>query len=551
MHRPHRTHRKTGKRQTLRWQRPFAATAALALSCQAVLGIEDLSEQPRPIGTGEAGAGNANGAAGSEPGHGDPNVAGSGGARSGLAGTSGNDAGAQPAGAGSSGGGALGGDGDWPDVALPEGGNGGVGGIARPDAGLPEPEPSETIVVSGHVIDFFRRPVRNVPVSIGGQTVQSGEDGSFEITGVQVPYDVSLMLTMTRQNTPARYGYVYEGLTRPDPTLQVYSALVQRASSSFEVTIENAAFEDEPLRRAIVGFSSPDGRFADESISNDLTSFVGGINWTGPVDIDGNVHALCIQASDGFDGSPPIAYEAHQAAPLHVEDGEVARVSLDLAPSDLPSDVIAGSITGGEESERENYVALRFDDGTALPLLDDASSAEAFTYLVPALPDTSLVVAAADGSAAFPPYALAWRDGLAPGDADVALAIPNTVKLSAPQSGARVDAETSFSWSTAGQSARTFLWHLESSGAFFEGMLVITQRTQIGLPEFPDGFTLLPGTPFVWSVETHGDAPDVDALAGPDGFLDPFSVGESFPVGPRRGGGYYTESARNEGSMSD
>jgi hypothetical protein len=182
-------------------------------------------------------------------------------------------------------------------------------------------------------------------------------------------------------------------------------------------------------------------------------------------------------------------------------------------------------------------------------LLDDTSSAEEFTYLVPALPETSLVVAAADGSAAFPPYALTWNDGLAP-DADVALAIPNAVNLSTPQSGASVDAETSFAWSTAGQSARTFLWHLESTGPFFEGMLVVTQRTQIGLPQFPD-FSLLPGTPFVWSVETHGDAPDVDALAGPDGFLDPFSVGENFPVGPGRGGGYYTESARNAGTLSD
>ena len=420
----------------------------------------------------------------------------------------------------------------------------------RPTPVLLSPEPPETIVVSGRVIDFFRRPVRDVPVRIDGQTVESGEDGSFEIRGVQVPYDVSLMLTMTRQNTPARYGYVYEGLTRPDPTLQVYSALVQRGSGSFDVTIENAAFEDEPLRRAIVAFSSPDGRFAEESITSESTSLLSGIDWTGPVGIDGNVHALCIQASDGFDGSPPIAYEAHEAVPLHVDDGEVARVSFDLAPSDVPSDVIAGSITGGEEGERSNYVAVRFDDGTALPLLDDTSSAEEFTYLVPALPETSLVVAAADGSAAFPPYALAWSDGLAPDDADVALAIPNVVNLSTPQSGASVDAETSFAWSTAGQSARTFLWHLESTGPFFEGMLVVTQRTQIGLPQFPD-FSLLPGTPFVWSVETHGDAPDVDALAGPDGFLDPFSVGETFPVGPGRGGGYYTESARNAGTMSD
>ena len=60
------------------------------------------------------------------------------------------------------------------------------------------------------------------------------------------------------------------------------------------------------------------------------------------------------------------------------------------------------------------------------------------------------------------------------------------------------------------------------------------------------------GSGAVWSVETHGDLPDVDAMTGPDGFLDAFSIPpQTFPLGPRRGGGSYTESARSFFTMGD
>jgi hypothetical protein len=519
-----------------RW-RFWVAGAALGISCQAALGIEDLDEQPRPIA---AGAGSGGGTAMDPVGDPEGNAgaaadgaAGSGGSRPGLAGASSGGAGTEP----------VGDDGDLPDAATPDPND-------APDAGPPV-DPG-TLTVTGQVIDFFRRPVPNVPVDIAGQTTVTDAQGNFSIGGVEPPYDVALMLIFMRDNVPARYGYVYEGLTRDDPTLQVYSALVQRASSSFDVTIENGEFDEDAGRRVILAFSSPDGRFVDESVTSDAVSFVGGIQWTGPTTISGNAHALRVLDIVDDDGNATPIYESHQATALSAEDGEVAAVSFDMQPGDVPSDVIAGEVSGGPLGERSNYVAVRFDDGTALPLIDESSTDESFTFIVPALDDTSLVVAAADGLSGVPPYALAWQDGISVDDVNISLDIPNPVTPTAPQIGASVDADTTFSWSTAGQTATTFLWHLESnSPTAYEGMLVVTTRTTLELPTFFDGFTILPGTSFVWSVETHGDAPDVDALTGQGGFLDPFSVSSSFPVGPGRGGGYYTESARSFAEMSE
>jgi len=157
-------------------------------------------------------------------------------------------------------------------------------------------------------------------------------------------------------------------------------------------------------------------------------------------------------------------------------------------------------------------------------------------------------VGAADGSAGFPPYAVAHRENVAVGQSDIALGVPRPVTLLGPQAGASVTPSATYSWSTLSQTARTFLWHLEFD-ATYEGIFVLTSRTEIELPTFADGFSVPPGVNVTWSVETHGDAPDVDALTGEAGYLDAFSIGTAYPIGPNHSDGYYTESERRSFSM--
>ena len=92
------------------------------------------------------------------------------------------------------------------------------------------------------------------------------------------------------------------------------------------------------------------------------------------------------------------------------------------------------------------------------------------------------------------------------------------------------------------------MWHLESD-RYFEGIYVITSRSEIEFPSIP-GYSMTLATPdddfaFHWSVETHGDYPNVDAAAGPDGLYDAFALEVNVPTGPSRGSrGYYTNSER-------
>jgi hypothetical protein len=499
-----------------RWGKVHAlgALVAFALGCEGLLGIEELTEEPRPIADGSTpgGAGGAGGAA--------PSVAGSGGGGTGSLGSGA---------AGAAGGGSpVSADGAQPPAS-------GLDAGVSADA---SPPPAGGSVVSGRVIDFFRRPVPDTAVTIGSATAVTGPDGEFSIDGVQPPYTASLIINMIRGGGQARYGYVYEGLTRLDPTLQVYSALPERSTSSLTVTFENVAFDTGEY--AILAFASADGRFVDDDTTNN-TEFLGSPTWSGPPSTTGTIHALLAQRDSTFD--PPVAFRAHQALPLGVSDGQAASVGFDLTPSEIASGSIGGTVSGGLFDPRSNYVGLRFSDGTVLPIVNETADAPEFSYLVPALQDSTFFVGSADGSSGFPPYAVAHRENIAFGAADVALAVPRPVTLTSPQNGVAVTPSTPYVWSSLSQTARTFLWHLDFD-ATYEGMFVLTSRTQIELPTFTDGFTVPPGVAVTWSVETHGDAPNVDALTGPDGYLDAYSLGSEVPVGPNRNEGYYTESER-------
>jgi hypothetical protein len=482
----------------------------LALACQSILGIEELKSEARP---GSGGTGGSSGDAGSGGGGAAGSGAGTGGT-AGIAGSGGSTAGT----------------------------GGGAGGTMVADGGVPDA--GSELVVSGRVIDFFRRPVPDVPVTIGGTTVATNGQGQFSIGGVTPPYNASLMLNTPRNGGVARYGYVFEGLTLDNPTLQVYSALPSRSASSISIAYQDVILEDDDLHYVSVAWSSPDGVFVRQATGP--TEYVLEPSWAGPAATAGTIHAL--DTYKDVADEPPVAYQAYQALPLTVSDSQPASVGFSL-PFD-PT-IVTGTISGiathqGAVDSSTNSVSLLFADGTGMPLVEATPTGDAFTYFAPIIAGSSLVVAASDGIIV--PYGVAHRGNLAVGQADVALTVPRPVNLSSPQAGAPVTPSTLFSWSRLSQTAQTFLWHLEFD-ATYEGMFVVTNRASIELPQFPDGFTVPPGTEVTWSVETHGDAPNVDAAAGPNGYLDSFAFGTTYPVGPNRSDGYYTESERRGFTM--
>jgi hypothetical protein len=474
--------------------------------CQSVLGIEDLNEAPRPDTVGPGGAAGA--------------------------GTSGN---------GGSGNGANGGD-NGGGTGGAAGGSGGGGMATQPDAGMGGAGVSGPITVAGRVVDFYRRPTPGLRVTIGEQEVLTGEEGEFSIAGVVPPYDVSLIASTSQSDFSFRYyAYVYQGLTRNDPTLQVYHGRPAR-SGTVNLTVTGASFLDDN-RRLIFAFSSPDGYYSASGINSEAPSL--SPSWGGPPTTAGYAHALLVLRSSTDTDAPPVAYEAYRTTPLALGDGVDSDLALDMTAGAIPQVTLTGSVDAGSFGEHTQLVATRFADGTALPLLRVDSNQAAFSHLVPSLPSGSLTVAALAGP---PGYGVVHVDGV-PAAADqqnVALVLPRPVSLNAPAEGAQVGPGTTFAWSSVGQSAQVFVWHLESQ-AYFEGIYVVTAGSEITYPQVPGYSMVLPSADedfaFYWSVETHGDFPSVDAAAGPEGLFDSFALEKNIGTGPSRGStGYYTDS---------
>jgi len=473
--------------------------------CKGILGIEELNEGTR-LGVGQGGDSGAAGSAGSGA-----NASGSGGVANGMSGSGGGGSGSGSGGAASGG----------------------------SDAGMGDAGVSAPITVAGRVIDFYRRPVPDLLVTVAGQEALTDEGGEFTFYDVAPPYDVSLVVFALVNDFQVRNeAFVYEGLTRPDPTLQVYYGLTGR-DSTLLLTVANTTLEDD--RNLSLAFSSPDGHYAAATISGDAPSL--SPFWTGPASTAGNVHGLVVLRSATGTGAAPLAYEAYETTPLALDDRDTSSLTLDMSADVIPPVILTGSVDVGTLGVATNLISTRFADGTVLPLVSEVSNQGVFSYLVPSLPSASLTVAAAAGS---PAYSVAHVDGVpAAGSPDVELVLPRPVAPTAPANGAQVGPGTTFAWSTLGQSARVFVWHLQSLDSL-ESIYVITARSQIEYPEL-EGFDLtLPtdGEPaFYWTVETHGDYASVDAASEADGFYDSFALEKNVGTGlPRGSQGYYTSS---------
>ncbi len=507
--------------KTLRSFRVVFPLAVLGAACSSILGIEEVHKGSKP-GTGaDSGTGGDNGGGGTSNRGGTAGDAGSAGAAgsttrggaSGAAGTSGAGGAAGDTG--------TGGDGDMGGA-----GTGGTGGM--PDEGT----------VTGRIIDFWGRTVPAVPVEIGTQVVQTDADGEFTIEDVAPQYDINLKVSWEG----GIYGWRFEGLTRRDPTLQVYAGLAPR-DGYLTFTPTGATLTNS--RRCNASFGGPDTMlYYSDVASNGYSSLV---DWRGPATAPIFMRGL-VFSYDSVSGVPT-AYHAYASGTATLSDTVAADVSLAL-PDD--PNIQTGNITGTVDSvlsgDRSNAVYVRFanDDGstTAIQVVNDYyDGPDSFTYLVPSLPQSSIFVTASAGNYGDGPYSLAYKDNMAPGQS-VAFelpAAPTNIEPDPqgeppmpPATGA--DTNTVFRWT--GTSGGCVLFFIDQEAN--EGAFVVTAATHTTLPTFP-GYALYPGSRQHWRVETHGSFANVDAMTGPNGFMQSV-IDDGHPRGRRRGDGVYTIS---------
>lgn len=532
---------------------PWASLFAFA-ACGPLLGIEQVHEGPSPGTGGEGGSGVAGANAGATSMHAG-NGTGGGSAGKGSAGgsagkgSSGDNAGGDTASAGAGGrvtnGGAGGG-----GAGRSGAGGVGTGGAAGASAGASAAGAAGTSgsggagpggTVNGRVIDYWGHPVPNVPVQIGDTPATTNAQGAFTVTGVPAAYDVTLVADFTSSGRREIYGWAYQGLTRRDPTLQIYAGLPER-SGNIIVTPTNAVRNS--TRTLSVALGGPDGAKELTDVGDNGVQTTA--DWRGPATTQERAHGLLWQ----YDATSqlPTSYVGYDSLLVALSDTtDQTMINLNLAATaTIPSGNINGTVTPAASQGRANAVFLHFTSGATIQLAADSNGPNTFSYLVPTLPNAGVTFAASEGASG--QYAVVHKDGLAAGTSGISAAIPIPSKPLTPAPGAtNVDGTTTFTFQAGAGSAGGYLVSIIAHD-FYDGLFIVTTNKSFKIPVIVGGAYVPVSThKYDWRVETHGNLATADAMAGPTGFLDEFSGSNgSSPEGPHTGDGSFTISQINQ-----
>ncbi len=414
-------------------------------------------------------------------------------------------------------------------------GGGQAGASAAAGSGGEAGEPVASEPVRGVLMDALRRPLGNVALRVGDQSVTTDGLGKFSVEKVGASYDVSFKLTTTVDETATTYAWRFEGLSRRDPTLVVYPAAeMQQTNLVWHTKGTTFPFQDD--QRMLAGFGSPDGDFTVGVNTADYDSPL--VYWTGSETTVGVTHGLLFSVSG--EDELPLEYLAHDANPLTLAVGTNAEATFDFTNTKPPSGSITGRVNATGQGVRRNVIVLRWTDGTSFVIAADESATENFSYQVPTITNASTALIGMQGRWDQYPRSVGFADNLSAGQTGITLDVPPAPSLAAPGDNTmRVDAATAFQWMG---DAKVFVLVAQAKKGY-DAMYVVTSAKEAKLPiGEATAYTPPAGTEFQWSVETHGAYASLDEAADDDGLISAYF--DDRLHGPRRGAGSYTVSER-------
>lgn len=394
------------------------------------------------------------------------------------------------------------------DITGTGGGVGSLPGTTPPDAGTqsspPDAGPS-TLTVNGTVIGTDGLPPDHVVSVIvsGNAPVTPATDGTFSVSGVVAPYDVTVI------DGAGNAAIVYKQLSRPDPVL-LGAALSRQLSNSASVsgTVSGDGFPQTGSRYTAVAVDRTGGGWQYWTAA-DGTFTVPNVSWAGSSAIATRIYALQYEVdSNGL----PSRYLGYASASMTLASGGTFNESLGLVP------VNASNITGAvhvpsayTRTDRRMY--LRFGD-TFADYFDDASTSDGFSYLTPQAPEGDVLleaVATKNGTKSIHCTPAAFNAS------NVSLNLIPGPEVLLPTDGAtQVDSQIQFSW-TGFQGGAHLVIFAPSPGTAGPEVEVVTTATSATLPDLSAyGMSLPHGASYRWEVLGFAPLPTMDAAASSD-----------------------------------
>ena len=300
-----------------------------------------------------------------------------------------------------------------------------------------------TITVSGAVKDFGDEPISGAAVLIPGKTpVTSGADGSFSISGVTTPYDITFVVSS------ARGAIVYKGLTRPDPTLHYFNSFFGTPKNA---TISGTVPAATGKTTRVIYISGDESWSTTASTTTGSYSFT--ISWRGDTQTQ-NGRLYVLRWTAGANGMPT-AYDAYGDRDLAVSaGGTFSNNNFTAGQLTDPAEMnISGSVTRPSTNYTLTSRTMYIGFGNAIVTLasEGGTLGDNLSYTTANITGaTYAILARAQHNSSSRGTQFLKKD-LAPGAQGVSIPLTEAPQLSLPVSGGtQIDTSTSFLFSQGG-----------------------------------------------------------------------------------------------------
>lgn len=388
---------------------------------------------------------------------------------------------------------------------------GGGGGAGAPSAAL------AGATIEGVVVDSAGFAVRGVAVAILGHPLQTtGPNGTFGFTGVSVPYTAVVIAS----GSASPQVTVYEGLTRPDPTLTATAGdgVVYTASVEGAVTGGGAGIPS-PADHAIEIFTELLAPTRPGHLRNSLASPVTGVfaglplAWGETPSTNVRLHALQY-ARDPLSGLP-IAFTGYgsQAEPI-VHGDDLAGIAISLAPLGTSSVDGFVDLEPGYDLVSAS-VATELPSGHTLRHTTEMDPPLGFTYAIPTIPGATFAIGMLARSTDGTRLSASILRGVRALASGIQLRVPaGPDALFPPHLALGVDLLTAFECQPSADGVHRFELASNASPSYViysaDPVVFIPDLSAYGIASFGSDVE------YTWWPTVEGPAVSVDDIAGPD-----------------------------------
>jgi hypothetical protein len=399
-------------------------------------------------------------------------------------------------------------------------GDGGPGGTT--DGGG---TPGKPITVTGKIVSFGVG-LANVPVVVGGKTpVNTSTLGTFTVPDVQPPYDVEFALK-TSDSQPR--VTIYQGLTRPDPTLVALGTNGElrpnpTTATSLSGTVSGA---NGPgwARVPIVSFSAPNRAYGFAAVDQSSGKYTMQGN-DGPMWYGANAVTGSLSASLVLDNAMPVTAYYGRVDGVTVTGG-MATSDKNIALAQVQTAVVQAKITAPQRytdaSKTVVNMGIRYPEGAGYFV---KSTNQAFPLdlkrPVPFVNGGSFQASVGYALGGDAEASFARATALATMSGELSLALADPPAQTAPDDGARAASNT-FTFSAFPGGIHRFT----IAAANQPSVTIVTAATSVTLPDLTPFAITLPGNvEYSWRVAGFRPIPSIDAdglailLAAIDGNL--------------------------------